>query len=95
MALTREDVISLIRWLNEDRELRAAFRQVVLAEPLIVEVRLPTDWMAKVDSHLEKLEQDVETLKQDAGTLKQDVGTTKQDVAVLKQDVGTLKQDVG
>lgn len=94
MALTREDVINLIRLLNEDRELRAAFRQVVLAEPLIIEVRLPTDWMAKVDSHLEKLEQDVGTLKQDVGTLKQDVGTTKQDVAVLKQDVGTLKGKV-
>ncbi len=95
MALTREDLQSLLRWLDEDPEFRAALRQKLFAEPLIIEVRLPTDWMAKVDSRLERLEQDVGTLKQDVGTLKQDVGTLKQDVGTLKQDVGTLKQDVG
>lgn len=87
MALTREDLQSLLRWLDEDPEFRSALRQKLFAEPLIIEVRLPTDWMAKVDSRLERLEQDVGTLKQDVGTLKQDVGT-------LKQDVGTLKGKV-
>ncbi len=87
MALTREDLQSLLRWLDEDPEFRAALRQKLFAEPLIIEVRLPTDWMVKVDSRLERLEQDVGTLKQDVGTLKQDVGT-------LKQDVGTLKGKV-
>ncbi len=95
MALTREDVLSLIRMLSEDGELRNALRQVLFAEPLIIEVRLPTDWMTKVDARLDKLDQDVGTLKQDVGTLKQDVGVMKQDVGALKQDVGTLKQDVG
>jgi len=95
MALTREDVLSLIRMLSEDGELRNALRQVLFAEPLIIEVRLPADWMTKVDARLDKLDQDVGTLKQDVGTLKQDVGVMKQDVGALKQDVGTLKQDVG
>ncbi|MFN3421482.1 MAG: hypothetical protein ACK40X_07155, partial [Armatimonadota bacterium] len=77
MALTREDLQSLLRWLDEDPEFRAALRQKLFAEPLIIEVRLPTDWMAKVDSHLGRLEQDVGALKDDTGTLKQDVGTLK------------------
>ncbi len=77
MALTREDLQSFLRWLDEDPEFRAALRQKLFAEPLIIEIRLPTDWMAKVDSRLERLEQDVGTLKQDVGTLKQDVGTLK------------------
>ena len=59
MALTREDLQSLLRWLDEDPEFRAALRQKLFAEPLIIEVRLPTDWMAKVDSRLERLEQDL------------------------------------
>lgn len=77
MALTREDLQSLLRWLDEDPEFRAALRQKILAEPLIIEVRLPTDWMAKVDSRLDRLEQDIGALKQDVGTLKRDVGTLK------------------
>ncbi len=77
MALTREDLQSLLRWLDEDPEFRAALRQKLFAEPLIIEVRLPTDWMAKVDSRLERLEQDVGVLKSDVATLKSDVGTLK------------------
>ncbi len=70
MALTREDVLSLIRMLSEDGELRNALRQVLFAEPFVIEVRLPTDWMAKVDERLGKLDKDVATLKQDVGMLK-------------------------
>ncbi len=77
MALTREDVLELIRLLSEDGELRAAFRQVLFAEPFFIEVRLPTDWMTMVEAKLGKLEQDVGVLKQDVGTLKQDAGTLK------------------
>ncbi|MCS7266087.1 MAG: hypothetical protein NZ805_14795 [Armatimonadetes bacterium] len=102
MALTREDLQSLLRWLDEDPEFRAALRQKLLAEPLIIEIRMPTDWMAKVDTRLDKLEKTAETqiqesrtLKQDVETLKQDVGTLKQDVEVLKKDVTVLKRDVG
>jgi hypothetical protein len=63
MALTREDLESLLRWLDEDPEFRAALRRRLLAEPLIIEVRLPTDWMAKVDSRLDSLEKDMGILK--------------------------------
>mgnify|MGYP000186072884 CR=1 FL=1 len=63
MALTREDLESLLRWLDEDPEFRAALRRRLLAEPLIIEVRLPTDWMAKVDSRLDGLEKDMGILK--------------------------------
>ncbi|MCS7187022.1 MAG: hypothetical protein RMK89_08735 [Armatimonadota bacterium] len=61
MALTREDLQSLLRWLDEDPEFRAALRQKLLAEPLIIEIRMPTDWMAKVDTRLDKLEKTAET----------------------------------
>ncbi|MFA0761471.1 MAG: hypothetical protein HZLCBSQH_001579 [Candidatus Fervidibacterota bacterium] len=77
MALTREDLESLLRWLDEDPEFRAALRRRLLAEPLIIEVRLPTDWMAKVDSRLDGLEQNTGTIKQDVRSLKRDVGTLK------------------
>lgn len=70
MALTREDVLSLIRLLSEDGELRSPLKQVLFAEPFVIEVRLPTDWMVKVDERLDRLEQDVGTLKQDVGMLK-------------------------
>ncbi|MCS7185764.1 MAG: hypothetical protein RMK89_02285 [Armatimonadota bacterium] len=77
MALTREDVLSLIRLLSEDGELRDALRRVLIPEPFIVEVRLPTDWMTRVDERLDKLDKDVASLKQDVTTLKQDVGMLK------------------
>lgn len=70
MALTREDVLSLIRLLSEDGELRDALRRVLIPEPFIVEVRLPTDWMTRVDERLDKLDKDVASLKQDVGMLK-------------------------
>ncbi len=87
MALTREDLQSLLRWLEEDPQFRAELRRRLLAEPLIVEIRLPTDWMTRVDERLERLEEDV-------GTLKQDVGTLKRDVEMLKRDMGIVKGKV-
>jgi len=77
MALTREDLQSLLRWLDEDPQFRAELRRRLLAEPLIVEIRLPTDWMTRVDERLERLESDVGTLKRDVETLKRDMGIVK------------------
>ena len=94
MALTREDLQSLLQWLDEDPQFRAELRRRLLAEPLIVEIRLPTDWMTRVDERLERLESDVGTMKSDVGTLKGDVGTLKGDVGTLKGDVATLKGDM-
>jgi hypothetical protein len=94
MALTREDLQSLLQWLDEDPQFRAELRRRLLAEPLIVEIRLPTDWMTRVDERLERLESDVGTLKSDVGTLKSDVGTLKGDVGILKSDMDTVKRDV-
>lgn len=94
MALTREDLQSLLQWLDEDPQFRAELRRRLLAEPLIVEIRLPTDWMTRVDERLERLESDVGTMKSDVGTLKGDVGTLKGDVANLKGDMDTVKRDV-
>lgn len=87
MALTREDLESLLRWLDEDPEFRAALRQKLLGDFVTFEVRLPTDWMERVDRRLENLEQDV-------AVLKEDVAVLKEDVTVLKQDVGELKVTV-
>jgi hypothetical protein len=69
MALTREDLQSLLQWLDEDPQFRAELRRRLLAEPLIVEIRLPTDWMTRVDERLERLESDVGTLKSDVDDL--------------------------
>ena len=77
MALTREDLQSLLQWLDEDPQFRAELRRRLLAEPLIVEIRLPTDWMTRVDERLERLEGDVGTLKRDVETLKRDMGIVK------------------
>lgn len=77
MALTREDLQSLLRWLDEDPEFRAELRRKLLAEPLIIEIRMPTDWMAGVDSRLDRIEARLGKVEQDVGTLKQDVGTLK------------------
>lgn len=63
MALTREDLQSLLRWLDEDPELLAEFRKRLLPEPILFEVRLPTDWMKKVDARLDKLERDMGAMK--------------------------------
>lgn len=62
----REDLKSLLRWLDEDPEFRAALRRRLLAKPLIIEVRLLTDWMAKVDSRLDSLEKDMGILNGNA-----------------------------
>jgi len=77
MALTREDLQSLLQWLDEDPQFRAELRRRLLAEPLIVEIRLPTDWMTRVDERLERLEDDVGTLKRDVEMLKRDMGIVK------------------
>jgi hypothetical protein len=77
MALTREDLQSLLQWLDEDPQFRAELRRRLLAEPLIVEIRLPTDWMTRVDERLERLEGDVGTLKRDVETLKRDMSIVK------------------
>ncbi len=95
MALTREDIYAFLRMLDEDPQLLEELRRRILPDHFVVEVRLPTEWMAQVDRRLSNLERDVGELKQDVGELKQDVGELKQDVGELKQDVGELKQDVG
>ncbi len=87
MALTREDLQSLLQWLDEDPQFRAELRRRLLAEPLIVEIRLPTDWMTRVDERLERLESDVGTLKRDVETLKSDVETLKRDMGIVKGKV--------
>jgi hypothetical protein len=94
MALTREDLQKLLQWLDEDPQFRAELRRRLLAEPLIVEIRLPTDWMTRVDERLERLESDVGTLKSDVGTLKSDMDTVKRDVETLKRDMGIVKGKV-
>jgi len=85
---------SLLQWLDEDPQFRAELRRRLLAEPLIVEIRLPTDWMTRVDERLERLESDVGTLKSDVGTLKSDMETVKRDVETLKRDMGIVKGKV-
>ncbi len=70
MALTREDIYALLRLLDEDPQLLEELRRRILPDHFIVEVRLPTEWMAQVDRRLSNLERDVGALKNDVGRLK-------------------------
>lgn len=63
MALTREDIYTLLRLLDEDPQLLEELRRRILPDHFIVEVRLPTEWMAQVDRRLSSLERDVGRLK--------------------------------
>lgn len=56
MALTRKDLESLLKWLDEDPQFRAALRQKILGDGFPVQLHIPTDWMARVDERLERLE---------------------------------------
>lgn len=77
MALTREDIYTLLRLLDEDPQLLEELRRRILPDHFIVEVRLPTEWMAQVDRRLANLERDFGDLKQDVKSMKQDVGRLK------------------
>lgn len=63
MALTREDIYALLRLLDEDPQLLEELRRRILPDHFVVEVRLPTEWMAQVDRRLSNLERDVGKLK--------------------------------
>ncbi|MCX7969513.1 MAG: hypothetical protein N3B10_13645 [Armatimonadetes bacterium] len=63
MALTREDIYSLLHLLDEDPQLLEELRRRILPDHFIFEVRLPTEWMAQVDRRLANLERDVVRLK--------------------------------
>ncbi|MFA0753485.1 MAG: hypothetical protein IMHGJWDQ_001261 [Candidatus Fervidibacter sp.] len=101
MALTREDLESLLRWLDEDPKFRAALRQKLLGDGFTVQLHVPTEWMMRVEERLERLEErsermerDIATLKQDMAEAKGDIATLKQDMAEAKGDIATLKQDM-
>ncbi|MCS7265389.1 MAG: hypothetical protein NZ805_11205 [Armatimonadetes bacterium] len=63
MAITREDIYEFLRLLEEDPKLLEEFRRKILPDHFVVEVRLPTEWMATVDRRLANLEKDVGRLK--------------------------------
>lgn len=63
MALTREDIYSLLHLLDEDPQLLEELRRRILPDHFVFEVRLPTEWMAQVDRRLANLERDVVRLK--------------------------------
>lgn len=63
MALTREDIYSLLHLLDEDPQLLEELRRRILPGHFVFEVRLPTEWMAQVDRRLANLERDVVRLK--------------------------------
>jgi len=77
MALTREDIYALLRLLDEDPQLLEELRRRILPDHFVVEVRLPTEWMAQVDRRLSNLERDLGDLRQDVKDMKQDVGRLK------------------
>jgi hypothetical protein len=95
MALTREDIQTLLRMLDEDPQLLQELRRRILPDHFVFEVRLPTEWMAQVDRRLANLERDVGGLRIDFSGLKGDVGGLKEDVDGLKRDFDDLKSDVG
>jgi len=47
---------SLLKWLDEDPQFRAALRQKILGDGFPVQLHIPTDWMARGDERLERLE---------------------------------------